>query len=159
TMTVVTPTTIPRTVRLERSLCSRRALKAKRTLPPKPRTKTLPSDRREDLSLMAQRLHRGQPGRRGRGSQTRQQSRNRGRAEADDDEGGLHLRREVLANRQGYQGSAQHSSGASQRGQKRRFQQELAANVAPPRAQGLAQADLLRPLDHRNKHDVGDHDG
>src|SRR2546422_161550 len=135
TMTVVTPTTIPRTVRLERSLCSRMALNAKRTLPPKPCQSTLHSDRGEGRSLMAQRLHRSKPGRRGRGGQASQQCRDGGRAEAADDEGGLHLRREVLANRQCHQGPAQHASGASQRGQERRLQQELAANVALPRAQ------------------------
>src|SRR5881397_2670851 len=128
TMTVVTPTTMPRMVRLERSVCSRMAPRAKRTLPPKLRQSTLHSDRGEGRSLMAQRLHRGKPGRRGRGGQASQQSRDGGRA--DDDEGGLHLRREVLANRQGHQGPAQHASGASQRGQERRLQQELAANVA-----------------------------
>ncbi len=37
-ITVVTPTTIPSTVRVERSLCSTRELAAKRTLPAKPRT-------------------------------------------------------------------------------------------------------------------------
>ena len=37
-ITVVTPTTMPRTVSVERSLCSTMELAAKRTLPVKPRT-------------------------------------------------------------------------------------------------------------------------
>src|SRR5262245_48673684 len=122
TITVVTPTTMPSTVRLERSLCSSTALSAKRTLPPKPRQSTPHSDRREGRSLMAQRLHRGKPGRRSGGSQTGQQSRDRGRAQSDEDEDGLHLRREDLADRQGHEGPAHDAPGAPQRGQERRLQ-------------------------------------
>jgi hypothetical protein len=47
---------------------------------------------------------------------------------------------------------------AAEDGEDDRLHQELAQDVAPPRAQGLAHADLADALGHRDEHDVHDHD-
>src|SRR5260221_10141545 len=156
-ITVVTPTTIPRTVRVERSLCSRMELAEKRTLPAKPRMNGTQALSRAS-SLIPQRLHRGELGRGGRGRQAGREARDRRRREADQDEAQLHLRGEDLVHGQGHQRSRHHAARAAERRQQRRLHQELPLDVALPRPQRHAQPDLRSALHHRDEHDVGDHD-
>src|SRR5258708_39310635 len=98
-ITVVTPTTMPRTVSPERSLCSRRALNANRMFSKNPRRKVsikrfMPVS--SFPSFEPERLDRRQLGSRGRRREAREQAgHGRGR-DADQHERGLDLRRKDL---------------------------------------------------------------
>src|SRR5262245_60925022 len=113
-ITVVTPTTMPRTVSVERSLCSRMDPAAKRTLPAKLRTKTA-RPLRTRVSLIAQGLHGGEARRGRRGGQAGQEAGDRGRDHPDHDEGRLDRGREDLAHGQRDQGARDHSSRPAHR--------------------------------------------
>src|SRR6266849_9339073 len=152
-MTVATPTTIPSTVRNARSLCARTARKANRTFSPKPRR------RWEKRLLIPQRLDRRQAARlRGRNPAGKKPGHRR-HADADQNEGGLHLRGKDLVDGKRDEPTQGDADRAAHRRKQRGLEQELPPDVAPPGSQGAPHADLLGPLDDRHEHDVGDHDG
>src|SRR5262249_36104397 len=102
-ITVVTPTTMPSTVSVDRSLCSRMDPAAKRTLPAKPRTngaqpRSVPREARG--SLIAQRLHRRESRRGRRRRQAGQHPRDGRGEDPDQDEPGLHRGGKDLAHGQ-----------------------------------------------------------
>src|SRR5438552_17704836 len=156
-ITVATPTTMPRVVSPERRLCSLMALTPKRTFSAKPLRKTSAS-LFIAVSLEPQGLDRSHArGGRGRG-QAREHSRRHGHADAQDCETRLDPGRKDLVDQKGDRRAEQHSRDSSRAREQRSLEQELAANVPPPGAQGAAHAYLPGALDHRDEHDVCDHD-
>src|SRR5262245_57933433 len=151
-ITVVTPMTTPRIVRVERSLLALIASSAMAI--PSPRfwaiTRSLHPERGDGI----------EPGGPGRGIDP-------------EDEAGAGAQRERDTHRPRRdpgreRGEARHPPRESppahdpqepaQGGEDQRFHQELPADVAPGRAQRLAQADLAGALGHRHQHDVHDDD-
>src|SRR5262245_53378558 len=104
-MTVVTPTTMPSVVRPERSLWSRIALRAKRTVLRVPFMALLPANR----------FHGRQLGGGGRGGEAREDAGDRRDDEPDDDELEADLRGEDLADGERNEGASQNADRPSDR--------------------------------------------
>src|SRR5215212_7938239 len=136
-MTVATPMTMPRIVRNERSLWPKTAMNAKR--------------RFSTGLLIAQRLHRRQPGRLDRRKDAGDESREHGNGKAADDQRRPDERRQRGHRREDFADDVaeEDSHCAADERQQRRLGQELPEDVAAPRSDRPPDADLPRPLDHR----------
>ena len=157
-MTVATPTTMPRIVRLARSLCARTASSAKRTFSPKPRRRVAENAHESRAISYSSTLQSGRGATPSRPGTARRRSRPTSRrarptrtAQSGVSAGSASKARLTSA------GTATPDHDAdrpAQERQRRRLGQELQDDVAPERADGLAHPDLARPLRHRHEHDV-----
>src|SRR5262245_46707131 len=136
-MTVATPTTMPSTVSVARSLCARPASMAKRMFSAKPRRKW------EIRLLIAQRLHGRQLARLIRGDPAGHDARHRRDGHAEEDEREFDLRREELFHRQRDENADDDADDSPDRRKQRGLEEKLPADVAPPRPERPPNADLL----------------
>src|SRR5437870_847520 len=152
-MTVMTPTTIPVTVRAERSLWSRIAPSAKRTFSLVPRTLTA-------VSLAPERLDGGQVRRADRRRDAGDEPHARGHAETDKDEERRDARgkRRHPCGRPRDAGAEEDPDRAPERRHQRGLEQELSEHVPLACPERHPDADLARPFGDGDEHDVRDHD-
>src|SRR5215472_13831911 len=142
-ITVATPMTMPSSASIERM---RFAVSARRAIV------SVSSTRKPRLmaSLVAQRLDRIEAGRPGGrvGAEEHADGRAHEHAEQDRPHAQRRGERTQGADEQRQRGADEDAHDAARERQRRRFDQELGEDVAPPRPQRLADADLARALGH-----------
>src|SRR6186713_232859 len=148
----VIPMTIPRTVSAERSLLPR-TVSQDMTM--------ISLNRVQRIGLLPpQRFDRVEPGGAHRRIEAEEQADERGHADAEDDRPRLDDRRQrgQLADHPRDEEPERRAAQAAERRERDRLGEDLPEDVAPPRAQRLAQPDFAGPLADHHQHDVHDDD-
>src|SRR5450756_536059 len=96
-------------------------------------------------SFVPQRLHRRQGARLGGGDPAGDDTGERRDSDPDQDEGETDLRGKDLVDGERDPRAESHADDAAERGEQRRLEQELPADIPPPGAESAPNADLLGP--------------